>query len=68
MILRDVRKQFENIINSSNMSIDIIYFVLKDLLDEVEKIYQQEIIKEDTRKITEQELEKKEEDTSDKTD
>lgn len=68
MILRDVRKQFENIINSSNMSIDIIYFVLKDLLDEVEKIYQQEIIKEDTRKIIEQELEKKEEDTSDKTD
>lgn len=68
MILRDVRKQFENIINNSNMSIDIIYFVLKDLLDEVEKIYQQEIIKEDTRKIIEQELEKKEEDTSDKTD
>lgn len=68
MILRDVRKQFENIINNSNMSIDIIYFVLKDLLDEVEKIYQQEIIKEDTRKTIEQELEKKEEDTSDKTD
>lgn len=46
MILRDLRKNVENIINQSGLSIDCIYFVFKDLMNEIENIYNQEIQKE----------------------
>lgn len=46
MILRDLRKNVENIINQSGLSIDCIYFVFKDLINEIENIYNQEIQKE----------------------
>ena len=46
MILRDLRRQIENVINQSNLSIDAVYFVLKDILNEVTDIYNQEIQKE----------------------
>lgn len=47
MILRDMRKQIENIINQSGLPIDMIYFLFKDILIEIENIYNQECIKED---------------------
>lgn len=46
MILRDLRKNIEDIVNQSNLSIDCIYFVFKDLMNEIENIYNQEIQKE----------------------
>lgn len=46
MVLRDLRKNIEDIINQSNLSIDCIYFVFKDLMNEIENIYSQEIQKE----------------------
>lgn len=46
MVLRDLRKNIENVVNQSNLSIDCIYFVFKDLMNEIENIYSQEIQKE----------------------
>ena len=50
MILRNLRKQIENIINNSGLPIDAIYFVLKDILNEVTEIYNNEIAKEEIQK------------------
>ena len=52
MILRYVRKQIENIINQSGLPIDAIYFVLKDILNEVTEIYNNEIAKEEMANIS----------------
>ena len=65
MILRDFRKQIENIINQSGLPIDAIYFVLKDILNEVSEIYNNEIAKEEMQKI---EQENSKEETKDKED
>ena len=59
MILRDMRKKVEDIINQSGLPIDAIYFVLKDILNEVTEIYNNEITKEEMQKI-EQENSKEE--------
>lgn len=65
MILRDFRKQIEDIINQSGLPIDAIYFVLKDILNEVSEIYNNEITKEEMQKI---EQENSKEETKDKED
>ena len=65
MILRNLRKQIENIINQSGLPIDAIYFVLKDILNEVTEIYNNEIAKEEMQKI---EQENSKENTKDKED
>lgn len=65
MILRDMRKQVENIINQSGLPIDAIYFVLKDILNEVTEIYNNEIAKEEIQKA---EQENSKEETKDKED
>lgn len=57
MILRDLRKNIEDIVNQSNLSIDCIYFVFKDLMNEIENIYNQEI----QREFIEQQKKKEEE-------
>ena len=51
MILRDMRKKVEDIINQSGLPIDAIYFILKDILNEVTEIYNNEIAKEEMQKI-----------------
>ena len=65
MILRDFRKQIEDIINQSGLPIDAIYFVLKDILNEVSEIYNNEVAKEEMQKI---EQENSKEETEDKED
>ena len=57
MVLRDLRKNIENVVNQSNLSIDCIYFVFKDLMNEIENIYNQEI----QREFIEQQKKKEEE-------
>ena len=59
MILRKLRKQIEDIINQSGLPIDAIYFVVKDILNEVSEIYNNEVTKEEMQKI-EQENSKEE--------
>lgn len=68
MILRDMRKQVENIINQSGLPIDAIYFVLKDILNEVTEIYNNEIAKEEMKNISETTDEDNKENTKDKED
>lgn len=41
-----LRKQIETILNNSNLSIDAAYYVLKDVLMEMEDLYKQEIQRE----------------------
>lgn len=60
MVLRDLRKNIEDIVNQSNLSIDCIYFVFKDLMNEIENIYNQEI----QREFIEQQKKKEEEDNN----
>ena len=65
MILRNLRTQFENIINQSGLPIDAIYFVLKDILNEVTEIYNNEIAKEEMQKIEQENSKEKTEDKED---
>ena len=64
MILKDFRKQIEDIINQSGLSIDAVYFVLKDILNEVTQIYEN-VAKEEELQAALKEQEEKE-DTNDK--
>lgn len=62
MILRDMRKQIENIVNQSGLSIDMIYFLFKDIMIEIENVYIQECQKADAEaELKRQESESKEE-------
>jgi len=67
MILRDFRKQLEKVINESGLPIDAVYFVLKDILNEVTQIYENTIKEEEQQQAILEEQEKKEkENTNDK--
>ena len=60
MILRDFRKQLEKVINESELPIDAVYFVLKDILNEATQIYENTIREEEQQQATLKEQEKKE--------
>ena len=47
MILRDTRKNIEKILNESGLPIDAIYFIVKDIYNEVIDIYNNEITAEE---------------------
>lgn len=55
LVLRDFRKKCEDIINNSGLPIDAVYYILKDIFEEVTNIYNQEMIKEDENKKKEEE-------------
>lgn len=59
MILKDLKDNLINTINSSNLSIDAVYFVLKDLMNDIDRLYQQETQKELQEKM--QEIQKEQE-------
>lgn len=63
MILKDFRKQIEDIINQSGLSIDAVYFVLKDILNEVTQIYENVAKEEELQAALKEQKEK--EDTND---
>ena len=46
MILTDLRRQVVGLINDSKLPIDMIYFMMKDIMNEVEIIYSNELRKE----------------------
>lgn len=58
MILRDFRKQLEKVINKSGLSIDVVYFVLKDILNEVTQIYENTIREEEQQQAALEEQER----------
>lgn len=63
MILKNFRKQIEDIINQSGLSIDAVYFVLKDILNEVTQIYENVAKEEEQQAALKEQKEK--EDTND---
>ena len=63
MILKDFRKQIEDIINQSGLSIDAVYFVLKDILNEVTQIYENVAKEEELQAALKEQKEKEKEDT-----
>ena len=64
MILKNFRKQIEDIINQSGLSIDAVYFVLKDILNEVTQIYEN-VAKEEEQQQAALKEQKEKEDTND---
>ena len=66
MILKDFRKQIEDIINQSGLSIDAVYFVLKDILNEVTQIYENVAKEEELQAVLKEQEDKEKEDTNDK--
>lgn len=46
MILNNFRQQISDIINNANLSIDAVYFVMKDIFGEIEKLYYLQLQKE----------------------
>jgi len=65
MILNEFRKKLINTINESNLSIDCVYFVLKDVLSNVTELYnnqlEQEKIEKETTIVEESKKEEKKE-------
>lgn len=57
LILKELRNKIENVLNNSQLPIDAIYFVLKDVFNEVVDIYNQEIQKEEENKRQQQQEE-----------
>ena len=45
MILNDLRKNITDVLNQSGLSIDAIYFVMKDVMNEIVDIYNQQVKK-----------------------
>ena len=48
MILYEFRKELENLINNSGLTIDAAYFVLKDIMSEIDGLYREQIKREAT--------------------
>lgn len=46
MILYNFRKDLENLINNSGLTIDAAYFVLKDVMSEIDSLYKEQIKRE----------------------
>lgn len=65
MILKDFRKQIEDIINQSGLSIDAVYFVLKDILNEVTQIYENVAKEEELQAALKEQEDKEKENTND---
>lgn len=66
MILKNFRKQIEDIINQSGLSIDAVYFVLKDIFNEVTQIYENVAKEEELQIALKEQKDKEKEDTNDK--
>lgn len=60
LILNNLKQQIVDLINNSKLSIDAVYFVLRDIYIEIEKLYQQEVYKEQQQKLEEKNKEEKE--------
>ena len=63
LVLKNLRKQIEDLINNSELPIDAVYFVLKDILNEVTQIYENVIREEELQAALKEQKEK--EDTND---
>lgn len=65
LVLKNLRKQIEDLINNSELPIDAVYFVLKDILNEVTQIYENVIREEEQQQAALEEQKKKEKESTD---
>lgn len=54
MILNNLRQQISDVINNAHLSIDAVYFVMKDIFNEIEKLYYTELQREQEAQEKEQ--------------
>lgn len=66
LVLKNLRKQMEDAINNSGLSIDAVYFVLKDIFNEVTQIYENVAKEEELQAALKEQEDKEKEDTNDK--
>ena len=50
MILNDFKQQIVQLINNSGLSVEMVYYILKDLMNEVAVTYNQQLQKEKEEK------------------
>lgn len=60
MLLTDIRTKVIEILNNSQLPIDAIYYIMKDIMREIELVYNEALIKENN-KLKEEEQQKIEE-------
>lgn len=58
MYLWKLRKDIVDIINKSTLDIDMVYFVIKDIMGEITTLYNKEIISQEQQKEKKEEEEK----------
>lgn len=63
MLLQEFRQNISNTINTSNLPIDAVYYVLKDVLNEVADIMNQQLRQEQMAAAQEEKSEVKAEET-----
>ena len=62
-LINVLKENMTNVINNSQVPIGAVYYVLKDLLSEVEEVYTQSLRKESEERLAEiREMEKEKED------
>ena len=54
MLLQDLRQEITNLINQSNLPIDAVYYVMKDIMNEVVEIYNQQLQQEQAEAAAQQ--------------
>lgn len=64
MILKDFREEIVKTINNSGLSIDAVYFVMKEVLQNVIEAYNQQSQMEDAQRLEEQQAKGEEENSS----
>lgn len=64
MILKDFREEIVKTINNSGLSIDAVYFVMKEVLQNVIEAYNQQSQMEDAQRLEEQQAKEEEENSS----
>lgn len=53
MLLNDTKQQVIDVLNASNLPIDAIYYVMKEVLQEVEQTYSRALAKERDERLQE---------------
>lgn len=64
MILKDFREEIVKTINNSGLSIDAVYFVMKEVLQNIIEAYNQQSQMEDAQRLEEQQARVEEENSS----
>ena len=65
LMLNNLKQQIADLVNKSQLPVDAVYFLFKDLYIEIENLYRQEIIKEQQQKQIEEQKKEENKEESD---